>query len=271
LVLAIARESVRITTDAAQVAERSEEQVERFKKLRQASLANGFNVSLMSDLAILAILFPFVSLLIARESKPEMVGWFSDRDALTTWCDGVMWNYATENVHGLAERLKVDLHGVEFMVAGPDSTLGADTMWFDEFVRLADYFAGTLAAWDIRRNLLVGPKFVQIVRDVIADAANVAILRLAIGDKGMGASRLAVTKKPTLHVGAGAIAVSRKRLAQASNKLFKIPREQRARQLNKAAAALRQLAAEHKLNEKHQISRVKRLVAITLSQGVYEL
>jgi hypothetical protein len=197
--LVIARESIRMDLQSVIVAGRGAEQVARMRKLQQESLAKAFNVRLMTDLSLLSIFVSFVSLLLARESRAEIIGWFSDRDALTTWCEGVLWDYATEYVLGIGEKLGIPVSEVKFSIALPDRrTSGEDVMWYDEFIRVADYFAGTLAAWDPTANLVPGNsgKYVQMLREVIADAVNLAVLRLCLDDAGLQASRVAVTRSP---------------------------------------------------------------------------
>ena len=50
-------------------------------------------------------------------------------------------------------------------------------MWFDEFIRIPDYIAGVLAAWEFAKNNLppAQPKFVELAEDVIAAATNMAV------------------------------------------------------------------------------------------------
>lgn len=71
--LIIARESIKLDSEETVAKGRDAGRIARIKSLQQASLANGFNVSLMSDLALLAVLYPFVSLLLVRESKPTII------------------------------------------------------------------------------------------------------------------------------------------------------------------------------------------------------
>ena len=104
--LRVVRESIEMTYQHLVDHERSRENLRRFNQLRQESLAKSFNVTLMSDLHILGLLFPVISLLLLREGDVEIVGWFSDPDNMTTWCDGVAWDYATENLRGLCNQYR---------------------------------------------------------------------------------------------------------------------------------------------------------------------
>jgi hypothetical protein len=94
---------------------------------------------------------------LSNQKRP--IGWFSDRDKLTTWCDGVLWDYAMENVLGIADQLGIRLEATQFPIAVPDpSTPAKDPLWYDELIRIADYFAGSLAAFDKATNVVPSDK-----------------------------------------------------------------------------------------------------------------
>lgn len=99
---------------------------------------------------------------------------------MTTWCDGVIYDIAAESVHGLAQRLGIRLPKSAPIIAGPTpaSSQAVEVMWFDEFVRLPDYIAGVLAAWNFKKNEFPDEqeKFVVLAEQVIATARNMAIL-----------------------------------------------------------------------------------------------
>lgn len=206
--LTIAREIIRLSTDWALRVGHDAQQIARMKKLQQASLKKRFNVALMSDIVLLATFYSFVSLLLVREGRPQIIGWFSDRDKMTTWCDGVLWYYILEAVVDLGEQLQIPVKDIHFVIgvpeavqltAQPNSTSSAKPMWFDELIRLADHFAGTLAAWDTKTNTVLGKmdKFVRMFEDVIADARNLVILDLKIGHEGLlQSSRFDVSRTP---------------------------------------------------------------------------
>jgi hypothetical protein len=197
--LIIARESIQMDLAYAVEKERGPERINRLKALRQASQANSFNVGLLSDLVILSILYSFLSLLLARDSKPELISWISDRDSLTTFNERILWDHALETVHGVAEQLGIPLQAVQFPIAAPDPTKPADEgLWYDDLIRVADYFAGTIAAWDVKANAVPKEKFARMLRDVIADSPRVLILRLRIGDEGLQVSQRQVTSTRTL-------------------------------------------------------------------------
>ena len=189
--LKIARESIDITVDTMVKFGRGKESLRPVKQLKQQSLANNFNVQLLADMYVLSYLFAFITIVLARERQVEIVGWFSDRDSMTTWCDGVAWVISHENLHGLAEHFGISIAADMPLIAVPTPNAGKNAMWYDEYIRLPDYVAGILAAWSFATNQLPGDKekYVQLAREVVADARNMAVLKIR-WDDGVQCSRI---------------------------------------------------------------------------------
>ena len=181
--LTVARESLAITVETLAKSGGSKESMRRLKMLRQNAQATSFNVELLADMYLLSYLLCFVTLLLTRERRGDIIGWFSDRDKMTTWCDGVVWDISRETLYGLASHFGIPISN-DTPVIAKDASIDKDGMWFDEFVRLPDYIAGVLAAWNLTTNELPGnkDKYVTLVEDVIADARNMAVLKVRWGD-----------------------------------------------------------------------------------------
>lgn len=196
--LTVARQSVAATLAWAEEMGRSSEAIRKLKLLKQESLANRFNHKLLADLYVLSYLFAFVSVLLARERHIDIVGWFSDRDRMTTWCEGVIWNLGTETVYGIAQRLNIPFPEGMPIVAIPVLGASENPMWFDEFIRLPDYIAGILAAWDFSTNQLPMSgqnKYLRLAEDVVADSENMIVIKIRY-DSVMNASRIKTSKTP---------------------------------------------------------------------------
>ena len=197
--LDVARENVKITVRELENRGRAPEVIVRARQLLQASRANSFNHKLYGDMILLSIFLPFISLMLLRERPADVIAWMPDRDNMTTWCDAFVWDLALESLHGFAERLNISLKKTEFPITIPDPT---GEMWFDEFVRLADHFAGTVAAWDRHANLVPGnvrsDKFVRMLEDVIANADNSVILGLNLNYGELQGRRIVVRRRGKL-------------------------------------------------------------------------
>lgn len=99
---------------------------------------------------------------------------------MTTWAEGAVWVLGTENLHGLAEHFGIAIPKGSPDIALPTPNAGKDAMWFDEFIRLPDYIAGILAAWNLKSNLIPGEndKYSTLATEVIADSKNTAVFLL---------------------------------------------------------------------------------------------
>ena len=196
----VARESLELTTKMLIELDREEETVRKFRRAVQKSKANGFPLGLFTDLTILSLLLPVVSLLIARRREPEVLGWMCDRDSMTSWGDGIVWELANENLLGLASNLALPTDKLRPLIALPDkSRQGEEAMWFDHLVRTPDWLAGTLAAWDWSNNDVSDhhPKYLQMIENVCADATNIVILPISMTRQGANVFRLVVEKPST--------------------------------------------------------------------------
>jgi hypothetical protein len=172
--------------------------IKRFRKLKAEAQAKGFNVELLGDLWLLAVWFAVLTIILGRERQCETIGWFPDRDSMTNWCEGIWQDYADWNVHALADALIVDMRSTQLAVGAPNRSGAKEIMWYDYMIRAADWFAGSVAAWDRQNNLIPGEhsKYRQMLEDVVADADNIVILHFDITDAGAQFRRIAVERTP---------------------------------------------------------------------------
>ena len=98
--------------------------------------------------------------------------------------------------HGIDERNTKTLIGhPEPDAANPKQS------WYDELVRIPDFIAGSLAAWDYRSNLVPGrPKYAEILQGIVADNRYVTNLLLVDTDEGIGIGRLSCSIRPPADV-----------------------------------------------------------------------
>jgi hypothetical protein len=187
--LEVARESIRLSLQHMVEKERDPAQIRRFKALAERSRRGGFNVSLYTDVTLLSFVLAVISALVWRECNPTHLGWFCDRDKMTTWCDGIIWDIANESFLGACELLGVNPRRECVNVAVPGTGASGEDMWFDQYIRAPDWLAGASAAWERSRNHLPSPKYLKVVEDVLADATNIVILPVSIGPDGIEVAR----------------------------------------------------------------------------------
>lgn len=193
----VARACLRLLLEQRTTLERGPEAIKLTRQAIQKSKANAFNVGLFTDLTILSVLLPIITLLITRERQPSVMGWFCDRDSMSGWCDGFMWGVALENLRGLAQHWGI-ASGPNPVIGLPDRSGPEEYMWFDHLIRLPDWLAGTLATWDRKVNFLPnGPdKYLRVVEDVLADAENILILGIEMRRDVLNVSRTTISSAP---------------------------------------------------------------------------
>jgi hypothetical protein len=75
------------------------------------------------------------------------------------------------------------------------------SLWCDAYLRVPDYFAGAISAWNIEKNSLVSDstKYNQVLVEAVADKPNVHIIRLNADwhddELALSASRVEVSRR----------------------------------------------------------------------------
>lgn len=172
--------------------------IKAFEQLRQKANANNFSAQLMSTMMIATVLAAFCGIVLAREREIEIVGWFPDRDNITTSYDRVANHMFAVNFSAFCQRYGIDERSIKTVIGLPeiDPTRPKQT-WYDELVRVPDFLAGPLAGWDYEKNLVTGrQKYLEILQGAVADNPNLITLILKEADKGIGVSRLLCSKEP---------------------------------------------------------------------------
>ena len=174
------------------------ELINKFKAMRQKAEARSFNIRLLSDIIVATTLAAFLTFLVCKHTRVERVGWFSDRDNITTAHQRIADVFYSVNVSSCCHRLMKGwggpLLGVNGMVAEGNS------LWCDDFLRVPDYFAGAVSAWHIDHNALSSdlPKYSQVLLEAVADKPNVHLIKLNVELQGeqlnVRSSRVVLTR-----------------------------------------------------------------------------
>jgi hypothetical protein len=125
----------------------------------------------MSTIMIATVLAAFCSIILAQARKIEIVGWFPDRDNITTAYERIAHHMFAVDFSAFCQRLGIDEHSIKTVIGLPEPDVSKPNQsWYDELVRIPDFLAGPLAAWNFRQNLMPGKqKYVDILKGAIAD------------------------------------------------------------------------------------------------------
>lgn len=176
------------------------EVISAFERLKESARANNFKAQLMSTMMIATVLAAFCAIILAQERKIEIVGWLPDRDNITTAYESIAHHMFAVDFSAFCQRHGIDERPIKTAIGLPKSDPEKPNQsWYDELVRIPDFLAGPLAAWNIMENLVTGrQKYVDLLRGAVADNPYLVILRLIDTDEGIGISRLLCSLKPIL-------------------------------------------------------------------------
>ena len=172
--------------------------IRAFERLQEKAKANNFSAQLMSTTMIATVLAAFCAIVLAQERDIEVVGWFPDRDNITSSHERIAEYMYGVNFSAFCRRHDIDERPIKLLIGRPEpDAANARQGWYDELVRIPDFVAGPLAGWHFKRNLTVGrKKYVEILQGAVADNPYMTILLLQDTDAGIGVSRLLCSKNP---------------------------------------------------------------------------
>ncbi|MGB7194890.1 MAG: hypothetical protein WBD81_15665 [Collimonas pratensis] len=152
------------------------------------------NLNLYRSVTIISLLAGYLAYMLTKEANAITVGWFSDRDKIIEAWDGVAIDMFSANHNALCERNGIHSSKTKLFIGNDGGNSGA--LWFDNFNRIPDHLAGTLASWDIKNNTLQRGKHVDILRNCFADNDFCSIVQIAITPESSTFSRIVVSKNP---------------------------------------------------------------------------
>lgn len=172
--------------------------IEAFERLKERAKANNFKTQLMSTMMIATVLAAFCAIILAQERRIEIVGWFPDRDNITTSYERIAYHMFAINFSAFCQRHNIDERPIKTVIGLPEPDPAKPKQsWYDELVRIPDFIAGPLAAWDYKMNLVTGrQKYVDVLKGAVADNPYLITLLLEDTEKGIGVSRLLCSRRP---------------------------------------------------------------------------
>jgi hypothetical protein len=179
-------------------ADAQKEVIKAFERLKERAKANNFKTQLISTMMIATVMAAFCAIILAQERKIEIVGWFPDRDNITTSYERIADQMFAVNFSAFCQKHNIDERSIKTAIGlpGPDAANPKQT-WYDELVRIPDFVAGPLAGWDYKKSLVTGrQKYVEILQGAVADNPYLITLLLTDTAEGTYVHRLLCSKDP---------------------------------------------------------------------------
>ena len=161
-------------------------------KVRYMEEAKTPNIKLLSDVLLTAYLGAYVSYRVLESVDIEIFGWFSDRDNVISGEDNIIVPIFNYFLHNLWKGEKQ----YQLCTMTPDQNV---ELFYEEFNRMADIIAGTMADYNLQVNGISADKFDTVLTGFIADNPKVFTYRFFI-DEGQYhlAQEIICSKKKTL-------------------------------------------------------------------------
>jgi hypothetical protein len=158
-------------------ADKQKTSISRVQKLERSAAANNFKSRLMRDMFLLTSIASVIAYLLTKCTNPRTIGWFSDRDSMITAYDRIAHDLFVMNHGSMCQHREVEFRNVQLRYGNPlpDPKFPKQS-WYDAIIRIPDYLAGTLSAYNYRENTTSGQKASEMVREVLANAVNSVII-----------------------------------------------------------------------------------------------
>jgi hypothetical protein len=176
----IVRSAIRQLLDGMRAWKDADQQkvfISRMQKLERSAAANNFNSRLMRDIFLVTSIASVIAYLLTKWKAPRTVGWFSDRDSLISAYGQIAHDLFVINHGSICQHRGVEFRDVQLRYGNPlpDPQFPKQS-WYDAIIRIPDYLAGTLAAYNYRENTTSGQKASDMVRGVFANAVNSIVI-----------------------------------------------------------------------------------------------
>jgi len=147
----------------------------RVQGLKQKAQAKAFNVRQFKNMYLASLFAAYVTWLFVKHCNANTVGWFSDRDAIITWCDGLAYDLYHVILASICKRDRLREPKVSVPPVNPTIVSGGG-IWYDPYIRVADYYAGGLSSWNLQANEVSATpaKYRQFAENVASDNSRLA-------------------------------------------------------------------------------------------------
>jgi hypothetical protein len=171
------KKSSRWEASTPESAEYASRVIQKVKKVRRKLNSKGANLRIVRDVITVSYLAACIGYLFTKLSKALLLGWFSDRGPIQEAYENLAYDLFWALHHDLCCQENAPWRNVEICLGQPNPDKNGK-VWYDEINRLPDYIVGTLADWNMQRNLWSNPKFEKIWRSCLADNNRHVILKL---------------------------------------------------------------------------------------------
>lgn len=159
----------------------------------------GANLKAVRDIEIVSTLAAYLMCEVTRLTNVELIGWFSDRDALLNFKATKLGHFIFELVdlyyYVFCATEQIESKG-KLVIGMPETT---NKVWYDSLIRIPDLLAGTFADYDYEKNISTHDKFIPVIEQLFVAETRNLFFKINF-DGGLRAGRLTwdpLTQKPS--------------------------------------------------------------------------
>lgn len=182
-----------ITTPKAR--DRYMQSIKNFSVLKDELEKKTPNLKLLRDLDILATLTSYISYQIIKIGTIKLLSWNSDRDSLLNFKKKnitipFIFELVSAYYHIFCENS--NLQNPPKLIFGISDN--ENKLWYEEFNRIADLIAGTLADYNFEKNEHSHKKFLKVSELLLTNREQVKIFKIDFNKNGSQTSRIEIFK-----------------------------------------------------------------------------
>lgn len=147
--------------------------LQKLKILEEKSKQKNFNNVLYEKIIVTSCIAAIIANWISKFTFADKFTWISDRDDKTTFCNGIIYEIFSSSYSGLA----YGSEKVKLLILETLETAESGKLWFDEFIRIPDYIAGTFSKVPIDGGQLDYSKHQIILPEILGVCKIVKIVR----------------------------------------------------------------------------------------------
>jgi hypothetical protein len=146
--------------------------IKKFKIFKSECMKKSFNIKLFVNIMICSTIAAYLCYIISKHSGIHEICWFSDRDNMSTYGNGILFDYFSIQNNGFEKNDTEYTYKSQLATTSPNETEG---MWYDEIIRLPDYFAGSYSGFNHKTNEIMAKKYYAILNISKENTANILV------------------------------------------------------------------------------------------------
>jgi hypothetical protein len=169
------RSSIGLTLETVKNRKNWDAQAAALRRLNQTAKAKSFNFQLFSNTILASLFAAIVAMFITKFGKAKYIHWFSDRDSMVTSYRKVAYDLLGTHFYQACYECGINYESIELGIG--DMTVSP---WYDEFVRIPDFLAGALSAFDPETLGVASQKHSDVLTNVISDASQIGVIYIEV-------------------------------------------------------------------------------------------